>query len=56
MSRTQIRRVLRQTGLRGSDAAWMPAYDRRGVNAAVVHIGLGRFHRSHQAIEVRRLM
>lgn len=27
-----------------------PGYDRRGVKAGVVHLGLGAFHRAHQAV------
>lgn len=27
-----------------------PAYDRRGMSAGIVHLGLGAFHRAHQAV------
>jgi mannitol 2-dehydrogenase len=33
-----------------------PAYDRRAVTAGVVHIGVGAFHRAHQAMYHDRLM
>ena len=32
-----------------SDASFTPRYDRRAVKAGVVHLGLGAFHRAHQA-------
>ena len=28
----------------------LPAYDRSGLTAGIVHIGLGNFHRAHQAV------
>ena len=33
-----------------SAAVRRPAYDRTALKPAVVHIGLGAFHRSHQAV------
>ena len=27
-----------------------PAYDRKKVSASIVHLGLGAFHRAHQAL------
>jgi mannitol 2-dehydrogenase len=33
-----------------------PAYDRAGLTAGVVHIGVGGFHRAHQAMYHERLM
>lgn len=32
-----------------------PAYDRDGLSAGIVHIGVGNFHRAHQAIYLDRL-
>ena len=28
----------------------MPAYDRNRLSPGIVHIGLGNFHRAHQAV------
>ncbi len=33
-----------------------PQYDRSGLSAGIVHIGLGNFHRAHQAWYLHRLM
>ena len=33
-----------------------PGYDRGALNAGIVHIGLGNFHRAHQAWYLHRLM
>jgi mannitol 2-dehydrogenase len=33
-----------------------PAYDRGGVRTGIVHIGVGGFHRSHQAMYIDRLL
>ena len=33
-----------------------PAYDRKAITAGIVHIGLGNFHRAHQAWYTHRLM
>src|SRR3954464_4957990 len=33
-----------------------PAYDRHRVRTGIVHIGVGGFHRSHQAMYVDRLL
>ena len=33
-----------------------PGYDRRQVTTGIVHIGVGGFHRSHQAMYVDTLM
>jgi mannitol 2-dehydrogenase len=33
-----------------------PGYDRSGLTAGIVHIGLGNFHRAHQAWYLHRLM
>ena len=33
-----------------------PAYDRAGLRPCIVHIGLGNFHRAHQAWYLHRLM
>ncbi|HEX8101768.1 MAG TPA: mannitol dehydrogenase family protein [Solirubrobacteraceae bacterium] len=37
-------------------AAAVPGYDRSRVTAGVVHIGVGGFHRAHQAVYLDRLM
>ncbi|MEX5718612.1 mannitol dehydrogenase family protein [Geodermatophilus maliterrae] len=34
----------------------VPTYDRSGVRAGIVHLGVGAFHRSHQALYVDRLL
>jgi mannitol 2-dehydrogenase len=34
----------------------VPAYDRSAVTAGIVHIGVGGFHRAHQAMYLDRLM
>ena len=34
----------------------VPRYDRRAVRAGIVHIGVGNFHRSHQAVYLDTLM
>ena len=34
----------------------VPRYDRRQVTAGIVHIGVGNFHRSHQAMYIDTLM
>ena len=39
-----------------TQAVAMPAYDRRRVRTGVVHIGVGGFHRAHQAMYADRLM
>ena len=33
-----------------------PSYDRRRIRAGIVHLGVGGFHRSHQAMYLDRLM
>jgi mannitol 2-dehydrogenase len=43
--------------LAGLDAAVsVPRYDRRQVSTGIVHIGVGGFHRSHQAMYIDTLM
>ena len=39
-----------------SDRVPGPAYDRDLVTAGVVHVGVGGFHRAHQAMYLDRLM
>ena len=34
----------------------IPIYDRSNLTAGIVHIGLGNFHRAHQAWYLHRLM
>ena len=33
-----------------------PAYDRSAITTGIVHIGVGGFHRAHQAMYLDRLM
>src|SRR4051794_38585224 len=33
-----------------------PAYDRAAVQVGIVHVGVGNFHRAHQAVYLDRLM
>jgi mannitol 2-dehydrogenase len=39
-----------------ADAVSVPTYDRSRVRAGIVHLGVGAFHRSHQAMYVDRLL
>ncbi|MEM7686028.1 MAG: mannitol dehydrogenase family protein [Pseudomonadota bacterium] len=39
-----------------SDRAVVPSYDRSKLTPGIVHIGLGNFHRAHQAWYIHRLM
>jgi mannitol 2-dehydrogenase len=34
----------------------VPGYDRSRVRAGIVHLGVGAFHRSHQALYLDRLL
>ncbi|WP_035858641.1 mannitol dehydrogenase family protein [Cryptosporangium arvum] len=34
----------------------VPQYDRQGLTAGIVHLGVGAFHRAHQAMAVDRLL
>ena len=34
----------------------VPRYDRRDVTTGIVHLGVGNFHRSHQAMYIDTLM
>ena len=34
----------------GGAAASLPAYDRRSAARGIVHLGVGNFHRAHQAV------
>lgn len=38
-----------------SDRVSVPAYDRSGLSAGILHIGMGNFHRAHQAVYLDRL-
>jgi len=38
------------------DSVARPVYDRSGLSSGIVHIGLGNFHRGHQAWYLHRLM
>ncbi|MGY1744301.1 mannitol dehydrogenase family protein [Blastococcus sp. SYSU D00695] len=44
--------VLRTLG----PSVWTPRYDRAAVRPGIVHLGVGGFHRSHQALYVDRLL
>ena len=37
-------------------AVAVPGYDRGTVSAGIVHLGVGAFHRAHQALYLDRLM
>ncbi|MBC7518763.1 MAG: mannitol dehydrogenase family protein [Microbacteriaceae bacterium] len=39
----------------GTDVA-RPGYDRSAITAGIVHIGVGGFHRAHQAVAIDRLL
>jgi mannitol 2-dehydrogenase len=39
-----------------SASVWTPRYDRAAVRTGIVHLGVGGFHRSHQAVYVDRLL
>ncbi|MGR7026873.1 mannitol dehydrogenase family protein [Geodermatophilus sp. URMC 62] len=39
-----------------SASVWTPRYDRAAVTTGIVHLGVGGFHRSHQAMYVDRLL
>ena len=39
-----------------ADSLSVPGYDRSEVRAGIVHLGVGAFHRSHQAMYVDRLV
>jgi len=39
-----------------ASAAALPAYDRGAVSAGIVHLGLGAFHRAHQALYTEALI
>ncbi|TKT74643.1 mannitol dehydrogenase family protein [Aquamicrobium sp. LC103] len=43
---------LSEATLRGAKGATLPAYDRRRVTTGVVHLGVGAFHRAHQAVYI----
>jgi fructuronate reductase len=40
----------RSLGAMHADAAHVPAYDRNQLGSGIVHLGLGAFHRAHQAL------
>src|SRR3984885_10051300 len=49
-------RLTEKTLSRLNAAVAVPRYDRREVTAGIVHIGVGNFHRSHQAMYIDTLM
>jgi mannitol 2-dehydrogenase len=55
MSQTAVK--LNQANLQQlSPAVAMPAYQRQNVSDAIVHIGVGGFHRAHQAVYIDDLL
>lgn len=38
------------------DEVARPTYDRSAVSTGIVHVGVGGFHRSHEAVYVDRLL
>ena len=38
------------------EQARLPDYDRRAVKAGIVHLGIGNFHRAHQAVYIDRCL
>ncbi|MCP4404685.1 MAG: mannitol dehydrogenase family protein, partial [bacterium] len=34
----------------------LPAFDRKALSSSIVHIGVGNFHRAHQAYFLQQLM
>jgi mannitol 2-dehydrogenase len=51
-----VTHLTEQTLTRLNAAVAVPRYDRRDVTTGVVHIGVGNFHRSHQAMYIDSLM
>jgi fructuronate reductase len=47
-----VRRLSNETLLDLPSAVTRPAYDRRTVTPGIVHLGIGAFHRAHQAVFV----
>ena len=39
-----------------ADSPLAPAYDRSAITTGIVHMGVGGFHRAHQAMYIDRLM
>lgn len=46
------RERLSETTLRGAKGCRLPRYDRARVTPGIVHLGVGAFHRAHQAVYV----
>ena len=42
--------------LPGNSAVLLPSYDRRALAPGIVHLGLGAFHRAHQAIYIEAIL
>jgi mannitol 2-dehydrogenase len=47
--------VLQENGLRPLPRVNVPDYDRSALRAGIVHVGVGAFHRSHQAAYLDRI-
>lgn len=53
---TKLLHLSNNTMTRVPDGIRVPRYDRSRLRAGIVHIGLGNFHRAHQAWYLHRLM
>jgi mannitol 2-dehydrogenase len=51
-----VTHLTEKTLTRLNAAVAVPRYDRRDVSTGIVHIGVGNFHRSHQAMYIDTLM
>lgn len=57
MNNTQQEIVLKQSSLSQiHSSVKVPSYNRESIQAGIVHIGVGGFHRSHQAYYIHQLM
>jgi mannitol-1-phosphate/altronate dehydrogenase len=54
LNQQNLAKIKRQEGL--SCPVILPAYDRESLKPAVVHLGLGNFHRAHEALYLDRLL
>lgn len=53
---TKLIPLLNRTLDRLPDSILRPSYDRKALTPGIVHVGLGNFHRAHQAWYLHRLM
>ncbi|MFK7870652.1 MAG: mannitol dehydrogenase family protein [Roseobacter sp.] len=56
LTKTEPQKLTEQTLSQLSKDIVVPTYDRRALTPGIVHIGLGNFHRAHQAWYLHRLM